>query len=97
MAQPNAVPPGHYGFNQATGTAFSGLAPLDSGSNDPDQLSQYEYLNHVLTGASPMKIVDHGIGPFEDKTIQYQPSGFGVICILNVFHFHPAPSGWKID
>jgi hypothetical protein len=51
-----------------------------------NQISQGEYLRDVLNGTSPVDIIDHGLGPFEDKTMHFQPSGFGVVCILNVSH-----------
>ena len=89
MAQPNTLPPGNYGFGQATAIAFNGADLLNSGDDESDLISQrqYRYLNQVLAGASPMHIVDHGVGPFEDKTSQFPPRDFGVICIMNVCGF----------
>jgi hypothetical protein len=70
--------------------AAAGLArfaqdqPNDVADSQDNKVSQGEYLRNVLNGTSLVDIVEHGMGPFEDKTVHFQPSGFGVVCILNV-------------
>lgn len=91
MTQFGSLPPGSTGFGQAAVLTFSSdTTSLKSGNNDLDhggQIGWSQYLDDVLDGASLVDIVDHGIGPFEDKTRQFQPSSFGVVCIANVCHF----------
>jgi hypothetical protein len=87
MAQVSSVSPCNNGFGQAAALAFNSNVLLNSGNDDNGgQSSEGYYLNAVLDGASPVEIIDHGIGPFEDKTRRFQPSSFGVVCIANVCH-----------
>jgi hypothetical protein len=89
MAPFSSVPPGNNGFGQAAALVFNSHALLNKGNDDLDtggQISKGHYLNAVLDGTSPVEIIDHGIGPFEDKTRRFQPSSFGVVCIANVCH-----------
>lgn len=75
------------GFNQAAAADLARFAqdrPGGAVDSQDNQNSQGEYLRDVLNGASPVDIVDHGLGPFEDKAMHFQPSGFGVVSILNV-------------
>lgn len=73
------------GFGQAASFVRSAKdQPTDQVHSHENRISQGQYLDQVLNGASPVDIVDHGIGLFEDKTVHFQPSGFGVVCILNV-------------
>lgn len=84
---------------QLNTTSFTGTNGLDSAASlatlgvghtmglldgQDHRVSPGKYLVKVLNGTTPVDIVDHGIGPFEDKTVHFQPSGFGVVCILNV-------------
>lgn len=77
------------GVDQAPATSLMPYVrtnPRDAVRDQENHFDPGKYLSAVLGGASPLDIFDHGIGPFEDKTLRFHPTNYGVLCIENVSH-----------